>query len=261
MNLGASVAVIRPRSLGEVLDLGFRFSTTFFRPYARLAAAVLGPAAVVTIGLRYFAGLPWIWVWIIAALLSIVLEGPFTVLTSRLLFGERLGVRGTMRFYRSRLGAHVGALLLTGFYSALGWATFFGGPFVAVFYLFVDEAVLLENAGAGAAHSRSRRLSAERSGSSFMLVLTLLSARVGAVFLFESLGDAIINDVLQLGRPFGSLLHDGGSPIALLGLFAATPFIAVVRFLAYIDIRTRSDAWDVQVRFMDLASRDAAVAR
>jgi hypothetical protein len=33
----------------------------------------------------------------------------------------------------------------------------------------------------------------------------------------------------------------------------AVPFLATARFLAYIDGRTRREAWDVQLRFTELA--------
>ena len=61
--------------------------------------------------------------------------------------------------------------------------------------------------------------------------------------------------VLQVGKPFGSLIDEGGSASSLLGLFLAVPYWATARFLLYVDLRTRRDGWDVQVRFMALASQ------
>ena len=39
---------------------------------------------------------------------------------------------------------------------------------------------------------------------------------------------------------------------AIAGLFASLPLVATLRFLAYIDIRTRREGWDIQVRFLEL---------
>jgi hypothetical protein len=41
----------------------------------------------------------------------------------------------------------------------------------------------------------------------------------------------------------------------LLGLFASVPWVSALRFLTYIDTRTRRDGWDIQVRFLALEHR------
>ena len=85
------------------------------------------------------------------------------------------------------------------------------------------------------------------------LCMSLLFA--GGVFVIASevLGQGLIS-LLELPAVFGSLFDDGGSVMALLGLFASIPFLTGARFLTYIDNRTRRDGWDVQVRLMTLAA-------
>ena len=39
----------------------------------------------------------------------------------------------------------------------------------------------------------------------------------------------------------------------IAGLLLSAPLVATLRFLAYIDNRTRREGWDVQVRFLELA--------
>jgi hypothetical protein len=73
---------------------------------------------------------------------------------------------------------------------------------------------------------------------------------LSAVVTGEALGHGVVEFVLQLGKPFGSLWPDGGSLYAIFGLLACVPLCATTRFLAYIDARTRRDGWDIQVRFM-----------
>jgi len=261
VNLGASVVVIRARTMSEVLDLTFRLLMSFFGDYARLAAVVLLPCVALCEAFHEGLDVSWPWVWPMAFLLAVFLEGPFTVLTSRLLFGERLGVRGALGLYWSRFGTHLGASLLTLFFQALGACVVIGPLFIGPRCLFVDEAVLLENATPRVAHERSRRLTMESATSGLGIMFTILVVRAASIGFFEILGDGLVSELLQLGHPFGTLQHDHGSLYALIGLFAATPVVAVMRFLQYIDIRTRADGWDIQVRFMDLVAKDALVAR
>ena len=63
--------------------------------------------------------------------------------------------------------------------------------------------------------------------------------------------------VLQLGHPTGSLWNDGGSGFAVLGALLAVPLGAAMRFLGYIDLRTRKEGWDIQLRFVALAEQSA----
>jgi hypothetical protein len=39
------------------------------------------------------------------------------------------------------------------------------------------------------------------------------------------------------------------------------PYVATARFLAYLDLRTRSEGWDIQTRFAAIALRAAEVER
>ena len=60
MNLGASAIVLRPRTLGEVLDLACRLSISLaLGLYARLSALILLPIFAGCLALRYAAGWPW----------------------------------------------------------------------------------------------------------------------------------------------------------------------------------------------------------
>jgi hypothetical protein len=72
----------------------------------------------------------------------------------------------------------------------------------------------------------------------------------------ELLCQGLVSDVLQLGKPFGSLWADRFSPFALAGLMLSYPYAATARFLLYVDARTRSDGWDIQLRFMAIALAD-----
>src|SRR5262249_4133402 len=66
---------------------------------------------------------------------------------------------------------------------------------------------------------------------------------------------------LQLGVPAGELWTDGGSGFAVLGALLAVPVVAAVRFLGYVDLRTRKEGWDIQLRFVALAEQSTAGRR
>jgi hypothetical protein len=76
------------------------------------------------------------------------------------------------------------------------------------------------------------------------------------VTLFDQLGGQLLEFVFQLGQPLGSLAEDGGSGFAVLGLLLSVPLSAAARFLGYIDLRTRSEGWDIQLRFAAWAERE-----
>ena len=119
-----------------------------------------------------------------------------------------------------------------------------------VLYLF--EVTLLEGAGLGASYQRSQRLTRDRIGPSVTVWLALLVVSLAFLLAAEILLDAVTSDLLGLGS-LSQLWHGGVSPFAVIGLFCAAPFVATARFLAYIDDRTRREAWDLQVRFTRLA--------
>ena len=123
--------------------------------------------------------------------------------------------------------------------------------------VFVHEASLLEGAAPVAAMQRASRFVKGRAWTTFGLLSMLLVGQAGALLIGELLGQSLLDDVLQLGKPFGSLFDGGGSPFAILGLLVSVPFVATARFLQYIDTRTRSDGWDVQVRFLAIASKES----
>ncbi len=122
----------------------------------------------------------------------------------------------------------------------------------------VPEACLLEGASATEAWPRSKRLVTQRASDSVAALFALMASQLGFAIGFEVLGQSLLDDILQLGHPFGEIWKEGGTPFALLGLFLAAPFAATARFLHYIDTRTRADGWDIQVKLMALLAKQEA---
>jgi len=258
MNLGDSAVVLRPRSISEITDLAFRICFSVgFRLYLRLAVMTLLPAFVLCLALYYFAELSWPQVWLVAIVIAPFVEGVYSIAVSQLMFSPTLGPRPVFALLGKRFGALLWSLLIRFVGGVIGLLTVFVLlPFVVIRLLLLDEACLLEGLSGNRAYERSFRLVENRgSGSGFLMVLLLAAIRVGIVILAELTCDGIVGDLLQFGRPFGWLFRDGGSPVSLAGFFLAIPLVATVRFLYYIDARTRADGWDIQLRFHGIRVR------
>lgn len=263
MNLGASAIVLRPRALAETLDLACRLSCSLaLGLYLRLAAVVLLPCLAGCLALRYAVDCSWTLVWAVAVTLGAITQGVFTVAIGRLLFSGALTTGGVLRLFGGRLGSYLAMLFLSRALLVLSALPFFLGlPFVWPRLLVVHEASLLEGAGPADAISRASRFIVGRTLRAFVAITAFLVLHAGISITAELLGQGLVNELLQLGTPFGELFKDGGSPFALAGFFLAVPYLATARFLYYVDSRTRSDGWDVQVRFMAIAALEAQESR
>jgi len=252
VNLSASAVVLRPRSLAEVLDLTCRVGTSIaLGLYVRLGLLVLLPVFAGGLALRFAAGWSFWLVLLLAFAVGTILQGIFTIAIGRLLFADTLTARQVLRTFAGRLFSYLGALTLARgmLVASLG----IGWPWL----LFVHEASLLESASAVPSVQRSGRFARGRVGEVLGFALVLLLAQAAFVLVAELLGQGLVADLLQLGKPFGALFKDGGSPFALAGLLASFPFVATARFLRYVDLRTRSDGWDIQLRFTAIALADS----
>jgi hypothetical protein len=258
MNLGDSAVVLRPRSVPEVADLAFRLCFSLaFGVYLRLSLYSLLPVYALCLSLHYIWEFSWAYVWLVAFLLGPFVEAVYTIAVSQLMFSPSLGPRPVFSLFRKRIGALFRSLVIRFVGLLIGFLTMFIAlPFVAVRLLLLDEACLLEGLSGNRAYERSHRLIENRgAGSAFLLLLLLLAIRSGSVILAELTSDGLVGDLLQLGRPFGWLFRDGGSAASLAGFFLAIPIVATVRFLYYIDSRTRADGWDIQLRFHAIRAR------
>jgi hypothetical protein len=151
--------------------------------------------------------------------------------------------------------------LLTRLVSGLGLLTLFGLPWLWAHGAFVHEASLLEGHTAMAAVRRAGAFTARQYGNAILMGCGQLLAVFAFVASADQIGYVVLDFVLQVGRPFGALFEDGGSAGALLGFFAAIPFLTAVRFLMYIDGRTRRDGWDIQLAFLAVVMADERARR
>ncbi len=250
--------VLRPRGVLESADLAMRLLTLHARAFARLAVAVCVPGFVFTLALRYaFALEPWV-VWLAGVLLAGWAEGPFTVLAGAALRRTPSGRTAWAEFaaravpyVRSRTLAFAGGLLAA---AALLVPWLFAAPSL----LFVPEVVLLERADRKV-FTRAARIVASAAGRATATAFLLLVVRVGAVVSADLVLRRSLGMALDVHARFETLARDGIGPYAIAGLWLSVPVCAMLRYVAYVDLRTLREGWDVQRRFEDLAAQLAKV--
>lgn len=255
MNLGAARVALRVRTAADVLDLAAPFCVRNRRPTLVLSAIVLGPAFALCLLARYRWQWPWGLVWLLAGTLSLLCEAPFAVAYSDLMFVAPSGLRTRAVLLRAlrRLPAFAFARLLTALIHASALSLVILALYTGGLFLVVPEAVLLEGAGPFGAIARSARALRGRAMAGVGMVMALIVLPGAGALAGELVGNTAVSMVLQLGEPFGTLFRNGGTPYALAGLFATVPLVAAARFLFYIDLRTRKEGWDIQLRFMEIA--------
>ena len=260
MNLDQVNIAIRQRTVLESVDLSLPFSLRLGRRvYGRLALVTLLPAWLLCMGIGYAFGLAWGWLWLMALAMTNLLQGVFTIAAGRLMFEDSVAPSEVLRTYLKKLPVYAVGLVWTR--TLIGFASLAFMlllPVAWIRYAFAHEVLLLEGSGIKNLGARSAGMVKGQTGVAAQMLACLVGMTVGGVLVTELLAMGTVSFLLQLGKPLGSLLDDGGSAFSLLGLFAATPLVATARFLSYIDGRTRRDAWDVQVRFQQVRARDKA---
>lgn len=257
MNLLNARVVLRLRAVADVLDLTVPYCLRGRQLFGPLCLLVLGPAFSALALLHHALGWSWQNVWLLAVACGGLLQAPFVLAAGELLFntpGEARLRTLFLHLWRRLfpfLFAHLTSRLLISV-SVVGLVTW---PIAGSALLFVQEAALLEGASGPGALVRSRRLVLRHNGAAFGMWMATLFCPVVCVLYAEVLGQAVVGTTLQLGEPVGNLFSQGGSLFALAGFLLSLPLTAAARFLKYVDIRTRKEGWDIQLRFMAIMAR------
>ena len=258
MNVLSTRVALRERTLAEVFDLAFRFVVVRGgRKYFQLWLLSCAPLLALCIALRH-ARADWLVVWSVALAGFVVAQVPYTLAASRLLLEDELALKALLRAW---LVKAPGQLLVHGLAAALLAATglvLVPLPFLAARLLFLPEITLLEGSGFVRALERGGRMSRSRFAQTLQACVLLLAVWAFFILGAELTGRALQVDLLSFPPP-ADALSEGGSWFSLCGFFLAVPFLSTARFLAYIDGRTRREAWDVQLRFTELASEPRGV--
>jgi hypothetical protein len=251
MNVWEARVVVRERSLAEIIDLAARFSLVLGAGlYARLGACLLLPSYALCWWLLYSDAPPAV-VGVVGIALYSLLQLPFTVAAGRLMFNAQVSLAEVLRaslrlLVRASLARCLALLWLAG-----GTSLVITAPLVVARTLYMGEVVVLEGAGALAAYRRATRLTYRRVSQSFAIWLSIALVSAAFIAVAQIFTSALAAEGLAVdGLP--SVWQGLSLQAGLAGLFASVPLVASLRFLAYIDNRTRREGWDIQVRFLEL---------
>ncbi|MFO0677267.1 MAG: hypothetical protein U0169_12095 [Polyangiaceae bacterium] len=258
MNLLEARVVLRERPLLDVFDLSLRFVAWSAPAFGKLASITLLPSFLAAWAALAWNG-PWL-AWPVAFVGAVLSEPFFTVLASRLVFEPKARVRDVVKatLVRSLALSAVRAVQAV----AIGLTSilfFVPGLWLSAILFFVVEATLLENAGPTKAIDRSRKIAGADMGDALLATFLLLGGHVAFVCATEFGGREVMETVLQSSPP-RSLFERGASELALFGFLAYVPCFATVRFFVYLNLRTRSEGWDIQTRFTGIKARAEANA-
>ena len=247
MNPNLSRIALRPRGAAEVFDLTFRMVREAWAPLARLTALVVLPLWLLCVPACWFTEGHW-GLLFPPLVLAGALQAPYTVLVGRVMFADEVSIKEILAHTLRRTPALLlGTLLSTLAVALTSLTCFIALPIVQAVFLYLPETALLEGVDLQRGFRRTQRLAGARfglalAGAVSWWVLTLWGAVVG-----EATWQGLVATVLQLGTPFGSALEGYVTPGLIAGLLLAQPLHAVYRMLLYVDARTRSEGWDLQV--------------
>jgi hypothetical protein len=226
---------LRPRDPLDVLDLTVVLVRARWRPLARFAGAVLLPLSLVFGFAAWWSEGAW-WLGLAALAVGPAVQAPLTLLAGRLLFAEDSSVVEAFRGVGERASALLGVVAVAaGVVLVSSLTCFVGAPLFLGPLAFSGEAALLERVDAGRALRRSARLAAAQPAAATAVVLGRVALTLWCAVTFE------------LGEPFGAALDGACTPYLLSGVLVAHALHGLYRLLVYVDARTRSEGWDLQV--------------
>ena len=258
MNLLESRVALRPRAMSDVLDLAAPFCFANRRLMVPLATLVTAVGCLLSWICRVKLAWGWTSVWLVVAAYYLLTSGVYTQAAGELLFrrADEIRVLHVLGRFARRFFPYMVARIVHLLALGLCAAIVVPLPIFAARLFFFGEAVLLESDSPFGSLARSGRLVLFRSLSCLGLALASLCAPFLFALAADLLGTTLVEMVFQMGRPFGSLFADGGSAYAVAGALLSAPFVASASFLGYIDMRTRKEGWDIQLRFMALADAE-----
>ncbi len=280
---------IRERGLLETLDLSLQVLRHYGRPLLAALAVGVVPLMLINYGLMFWmlrgvgeGRFPGRFLWHLSLL--VILQAPLgsalaTLFLGRAVFADqpRLG-RVLPEFWRllPRLlwcqllvrGVAVAWLLLATL-ERHGEFDFFLEGFVPlllllyawlwrVFQPYVNEIVLLERtplraAGRGAVSLNRRSWDLHRAATGVLVLRALAAAGVGLCLVLASYGSLLfVSGLLWNDWSQGPGMLAVGLPAAL---WLTALFLAVFRFLSYLDLRIRQEGWEVELRIRAEAAR------
>ena len=249
MNVRDLSIELRPRSDWEAVDLGTALSRRFYPDLLRIGFRSIGPfylfAAIVA------SQIPWLGV-LLVWWVKPLLDRFYLFYLSRRIFGQEVTVKETLSNWRD--------YLFKGSFSLLTWLRFSPGRSMTM------AVTDLENLKGAVRSQRRGVISRVGGGIAFLITFGGLVLEVFGLTSLLILGQFFIPP--GQGPSFagwGFWLQEGGMGVQLT-FFVVTlcyaglvlllePIYLASGFALYLNSRTSQEAWDVELRFRELAGR------
>jgi hypothetical protein len=232
---------LRLRSTGECVDLAIAWLRTDYSLFFRASRLWWALSLITTLLLWYME--PYMGI-ASALILGSLAQAPMLVVAAARAAGQPVdtslkeGLLSILRLLASSIpwGLITGIGLL--FFPISAWSL--------VRSTFLPETVLVEQTPS--LLDTARRLSElgnRAPGRALVARLWQLSLILWGALAGELGGQFLVRDLFQSGEPFGTLWEGEITPYLVLGIWASTPIWALLRFVLYLDMRTRSESLDV----------------
>lgn len=228
-----SPPALRPRSVGEILDLGFQL---YRRHWVEMSTAT-GVLVLPLLLLEVVAPLSTLEVLEqIGQLFFLAASAAVVAMAAGAYRGEDVDAVDAIRAVGGRFISVWGAALIQGLLVGLGLMLLVVPGLIALAYTFgMQQAVMVEGCTAGDAFERSKALA---KGSLKPILLT--SVLVFAITFAAGVGIATALVAVGITGRLSILLFN-------VALIALNPLAAVVSTVLYYDLRIRKEAYDVAV--------------
>jgi hypothetical protein len=258
LNLQDLQVEIRPRTAGETISLAARMLQ--HRPGPVLSSALLMTAGVVGTGLLLFVGLGlhWFFTICLVLLLAPAFSLPLYATVGHLVFSRRVTLSTVARITLRRSAAFLmlffwqRVLVLLGLVAAI-----YPGLLMWRNGMFLGPIIALEGSSVATSRRRGRQFGAGYGG---LVARHALNGTVLLLYLTVSLATLVgFLAVKVFGITFSWLallpqLDGYYTVLTLVGLGLSTPFLALVWFFVYLDVRIRKEGWDLEISFRTRAA-------
>lgn len=259
MNVAEARVALRERSLWDILDVALRFFVANARAYVWPSLLCVVPSAAISTLVGSVAGPEW--GWFTAVGLSLFAATPVTVLTSRLVFDAHPKTSDILITSIGKNLALIPLRVIQLVLVAMGFAVFvIPGAWVAVLFFTAPEIMIAESSGTVSTIGRAQRIVGAAFGDMAVMGLVVLVGRLVLVLVLDVAVRALLTDLLQVSAP-EPIWESYGGAISYTAFFLVLPLEAVARFFSYLNVRTKTEGWDIQARFLEIARRSEEGAR